>query len=39
LLKNWKLFVAHLPNFWLGEMLLSHPEKENDSRRNKKWRE
>jgi hypothetical protein len=38
--KNWKLFVAHMSNFWLGEMLLGHPEKENVSRQNKnKWRE
>jgi hypothetical protein len=29
--KNWKLFVAHLSNFWLGEMLLGCPEKENVS--------
>jgi hypothetical protein len=30
--KNWKLFVARLFNFWLGEMLLGHLEKENVSR-------
>jgi hypothetical protein len=36
--KNWKLFVARLSNFLLGEMLLGRPEKENVSRQ-KKWRE
>ncbi len=25
--KNWKLFVAPLPGFWLHEMLLGHLEK------------
>ncbi len=34
--KNWKLFVARLSDFWLGEMLLGRLEKENVSRRNKK---
>jgi hypothetical protein len=34
--KNQKLFVTRLSNFWLGEMLLGHKEKENVSRQNKK---
>jgi hypothetical protein len=38
--KIGKLFVARLSDFWLGEMLLGHPEKENVSRPPpKKWRE
>ncbi len=34
--KNWKLFVTCLSKFWLGEILLGRPEKENVSCRNKK---
>jgi hypothetical protein len=35
-LKNWKLLVACLSGFWLGKMLLGHPEKDNVFCQNKK---
>jgi hypothetical protein len=35
--KNWKLFVAHLSDLWLSEILLDHPKRKYFPPKQKNW--